>query len=43
MDVLTKDQRHKNMKNIHGKDTKISLHNYDKVNIAKTHTEQIGA
>lgn len=24
-DVLTKDQRHKNMKNIHGKDTKIEL------------------
>ena len=24
-DVLTKEQRHKNMKNIHGKDTKIEI------------------
>ena len=24
-DVLTKEQRHKNMKNIHGKDTKIEV------------------
>jgi DNA mismatch endonuclease (patch repair protein) len=27
-DVLTKEQRHKNMKNIHGKDTKIELSHY---------------
>ena len=37
-DVLTKEQRHKNMKNIRGKDTRIEAVSYTHLDVYKRQT-----